>query len=324
VRQSIVVTLALAVLVATAGATTQGHEPTLVPLAGYPTSVVAAFGSVWVGSHRATFLYRIDPSANRVAARIDISENLCWVPTTAKEFLWVSNCEGESDEPRVYQVDPRTNRVVRQAPGNAPAYGAGSLWTVDDQMVVRRIDPRSGIVLDRIELHGFAPFGRDGDPYVGGVGLGSVWVGSCARVARISTSTERVEKVIRLPDDPGCPGGAAARGYLGGDRIAFIDGRAWIAAPFRIYVVDPQTNTAQRTPIRLAPHTQWGDDSVVAARGSLWVRSSDDVVSRIDPSRLRAIETFPTAGGGGDIAVAFGSLWAVDFAGNSVWREPLG
>jgi len=23
-------------------------------------------------------------------------------------------------------------------------------------------------------------------------------------------------------------------------------------------------------------------------------------------------------------AVAFGSLWAVDFAGNSVWREPLG
>jgi glutamine cyclotransferase len=291
--------------------------------AGFPISATPAFGSLWVNSHRGSTLYRIDPAANRVARRLELPEDMCWTPTAAGGSLWVANCEGEAGLARVYRIDPRRNRITGEVEGGAPGAGDGSLWTVDDTSTVRRIDPRSAVVLVRLHVPSLRPFGPNSDPYIGGVRYGSVWVGGCTKVVRISVATNRVQAVVNLPASPGCPVGNLGIGYFGADRMAFVDGRVYLAAPNHLYEIDPRTNMVRRLPVRARPHEQWGDDTVLWAAGSLWLRVADTIVARIDPRTLRIVATYPAAGGGGGIAVAFGSLWVVNAGDDAVWREPL-
>lgn len=323
-RRFVLLAVLLSALLASAvGTGAAARRRSSVTTPGFPVSITAAFGSLWVNSHRGSTLYRIDPKTDRVAKRIGLPEDMCWTPTAAAGSLWVGNCEGEAGLARVYRIDPRRNRISGEAPGGAPAAGGGSLWTVDDTATVRRIDPRSTVVLARIHVPALDPTGPNSDPYVGGVRYGSVWVGGCTRVVRISAATNRVQAVIPLPRSPGCPVGNFGNGYFGAERMAFVGGRVYLVAPGRLDAIDARTNAVRRLPVVARPHQQWGDDVVLWAAGSLWLRASDGSVARIDPSTLRVIGRYPASGGGGGIAIAFGSLWVVDAGDDRVWRESL-
>lgn len=310
---------ALAVALIVSAPSAAGSAKVSIRTPGFPAHVASGFAAVWVISHRGGFLYRIDPARNRVAATIDVTDALCFVPAVGAGAVWVSNCGGLAGFEATYKVDPRSNRVLRRVPGSTPVFGAGSLWTaLIGKGAVYRIDPRSGVVLAKIMRLGFD---TSEILYVGGVGYGSAWVGSNTTVARIATATNKVTKVIRLPQ--AIRGSTVTGGYSGAAHMAFAQGKVWVAAPGGVYTIDPSTDQARRLAIRIRPFTQWGDIPIVAGAGSVWVRTSDRAVARIDARTGRVVATYPAAGGGGGLVVAFGSLWVANAVDDTVWRVPL-
>ncbi len=99
--------------------------PPVDPLGGEAFPVAVGEGAVWVVLHGE--LVRVDPSRNRVAARVRVSlpEQVVDV-LLAGGTVWVATSVG------VVGVDPRTGRVLGTVPtsgrGGPVAAGNGSLW----------------------------------------------------------------------------------------------------------------------------------------------------------------------------------------------------
>lgn len=296
---------------------------------GFPAMITTASGSVWVFSHRGLLVYRVNPGSNRIVAEVDVHDTPCTLVAAGAGLVWLSNCgSGENSTGWVFGIDAATNRVVRRVRGGFPAFGDGSLWVLDDSgKRVRRVDPRSGVVLASI------PTGSDQLPGGGtlalaGVGYGSAWLTSDASktVTRISTATNKVTAVIPLAgartQDEAFPN---AGGYIDGAQMAFAGGKAWYGNPAGLFEIDPHTDHAKLIPLRMQPFTEWGDIPVVSGAGSVWMRTSDSRIDRIDTATGRVLATYPAdgGGGGGGLAVAFGSLWVDNAGSDSVWREPI-
>ena len=283
---------------------------------GFPGPVGAGFGSVWVAGHRNGALHRIDPRTNEVVATVEVPDTLCGELAFGGGVVWAANC-GQGGVSWIYRIDPRSNRVTGRQPGTAPLVAEGSLWVVDDEAgAVVRTDPRTGREQARIRR-----LGIDGDQpfYLTGAGEGSVWVYSEAgAVARIDPETNRVTAVVPLPGAR--PGGPAGRGFLFGGPTAFAGGAVWIANPAGLYRVDPATNRARRLPIRAKPLSEYGHISLAAGGGRVWMRAGDRRVVGVDPRTARVVADRPASGGGGNIALGFGSLWVANASEDSVWR----
>jgi glutamine cyclotransferase len=317
-RAYLAVVVAMGVMCAPATAGAAPHVT--IHTAGFPTSVSASFGSIWVTSHRGGYLYRINPSTDKVAATIDVSDALCMVPIVAENKLWVSGCEvGQTPmDGFTYEVDPTTNRVVGRIVGLDPHFGAGSIWTTVGRSV-ERIDPKSGVVLAKIEVPDAKPASIT-EWGIGGIADGSVWAITDTAAVRISTTTNAVTNVITLPS----VGNAVfAQGYSGSSPIAILDRKIWFSQYPFLYQVDPVTNIASPTTLKVGPFSQWGDGSLSAGNGALWVRTTDTQVVRIDPLSDQVTARYRATGGGGGITIAFGSLWTANAISDSVWRTPI-
>jgi len=288
-------------------------------LPGMPAGVAAGFGAVWVQAHRGHVVYRIDPRTGRVTAVIAIPDALCSLPRFGAGAVWVFTCnDGDS-----YKIDPATNAIVRKFRGHGqhsgpPIYGAGSLWMTDSGRVLRR-DPRSGIVLTRIRPRIQTTPDSNGAPLA--VAHRSLWLYSDAAVSRIDTDTNRVRAVIPLPASK--PSGASAGGYCYGGLGAVANGKLWVSNCAGIYEIDPSTDTARLHRLRVGPFSAGGDIYVTAGNGSLWVRTSDTQVTRIDPVRWKVIGRYRASGGGGGIAVAFNRLWVASAGRDRLLRQNI-
>ena len=122
--------------------------------------VAARAGTAFDGKHlfqiAADRIQRIDPQSGRVLATIpapggDGNSGLAW----AEGALWV----GRYRDRRIHQVDPQTGRVLRTIECSRFVTGVtwveGELWHgtwEDDESDLRRIDPRTGEVLERLEM----------------------------------------------------------------------------------------------------------------------------------------------------------------------------
>ncbi|KWT83718.1 MULTISPECIES: PQQ-binding-like beta-propeller repeat protein [unclassified Variovorax] len=126
---------------------------------------------------------KIDPASGQVVASIPAPGNggdsgLTW----AEGSLWV----GQYRDRRIHQVDPATGAVVRTIESNRFVTGVtwvdGELWHgtwEGDDSDIRRIDPQSGDVLERLEMpRGTGVSGLESDGadlfYAGGGGSGKV------------------------------------------------------------------------------------------------------------------------------------------------------
>ena len=98
---------------------------------------------------------KVDPASGEVVATIPSpggsDSGLAWAEGT----LWV----GQYRERRIHQVDPETGRILRTIESNRFVTGVtwvdGELWHgtwEDDASDVRRIDPATGEVLERLEM----------------------------------------------------------------------------------------------------------------------------------------------------------------------------
>jgi len=111
---------------------------------------------------------KIDPASGDVVASIPApghggDSGLAW----AEGSLWV----GQHRDRRIHQVDPATGAVLRTIESNRFVTGVtwvdGELWHgtwEGDESDLRRIDPRSGAVLERLEMpRGTAVSGLESD-----------------------------------------------------------------------------------------------------------------------------------------------------------------
>jgi len=128
-------------------------------------------------------IHKIDPESGRVLATIPApggggDSGLAW----AEGALWV----GQYRERKIHQIDPQTGKVLRTIESNRFVTGVtwvdGDLWhgTWDgDESDIRRVDPDSGAVLERLEMPpgtGVSGLESDGADlfYAGGGGSGKV------------------------------------------------------------------------------------------------------------------------------------------------------
>src|SRR5262245_43919827 len=115
-------------------------------------------------------IQKIDPKDGRVLSTIQAPGNggdsgLTWAEGT----LWVGNYRGR----KIHQVDPETGAVLRTVESQRFVTGVtwvdGELWHgtwEGDESDVRRVDPRTGEVLDELELPpgvGVSGLESDGD-----------------------------------------------------------------------------------------------------------------------------------------------------------------
>jgi glutamine cyclotransferase len=126
---------------------------------------------------------KIDPANGNVLASIPAPGNgndsgLTW----AEGSLWV----GQHRDRKIHQIDPATGAIIRTIESNRFVTGVtwvdGELWHgtwEGDESDIRRIDPKSGAVLERLEMPpGTAVSGLESDGadlfYCGGGGSGKV------------------------------------------------------------------------------------------------------------------------------------------------------
>jgi len=126
---------------------------------------------------------KIDPASGDVVASIPApgggsDSGLAW----AEGSLWV----GQYRDRKIHQIDPATGAIVRTIESNRFVTGVswvdGELWHgtwEGDESDIRRIDPHSGAVLERLEMpHGTGVSGMESDGadlfYCGGGSSGTV------------------------------------------------------------------------------------------------------------------------------------------------------
>src|SRR5689334_8722751 len=133
------------------------------PDSGEPVRAIAVpghAGTAFDGRHLFQIaedrIQKIDPETGRVLAMIPApggggDSGLAWAEGT----LWVGQHRGR----KIHQIDPDTGAVLRTIECNRMVTGVtwvdGELWHgtwEGDESDVRRIDPRSGEVLERLEM----------------------------------------------------------------------------------------------------------------------------------------------------------------------------
>ena len=123
-------------------------------------NVAAHAGTAFDGEHLFQIaedrIQKIDPKTGRVLATIPApggggDSGLAW----AEGSLWV----GQYRDRKIHQIDPQTGAILRTIESNRFVTGVtwvdGDLWHgtwEDDQSELRRIDPRTGEVLERLEM----------------------------------------------------------------------------------------------------------------------------------------------------------------------------
>jgi DNA-binding beta-propeller fold protein YncE len=122
--------------------------------------IAAHAGTAFDGEHLFQIaenrIHKIDPKTGRVLATIPAPGNggdsgLAWAEGT----LWV----GHYRERKIYQIDPQTGTILRTIESNR--FVTGVTWVDDelwhatwegDESELRRVDPQSGDVLERVVM----------------------------------------------------------------------------------------------------------------------------------------------------------------------------
>jgi glutamine cyclotransferase len=144
--------------------------------------VVGHAGTAFDGEHlfqiAESRIQKIDPKTGRVLSSIPApggggDSGLAW----AEGALWV----GQYRQRKIHQIDPETGAILRTIESNRFVTGVtwvdGEMWHgtwEGDESDLRRIDPRTGEVLEKIEMpHGVAVSGLEsngGDQFFCGGG----------------------------------------------------------------------------------------------------------------------------------------------------------
>lgn len=263
-----------------------------ISVGGGPLRMAAGFGSLWVASHRAASLVRIDPSTNRVLATIRTGTESCGEPAIGLARVWISGC---GPGPLV-AVDPKTNKVVARANYESSlvmAVADGKIWAGDP--------------LDPATLHPTAHIHADAGDVV--AGARSIWFMEETLVKRVDPGTGQVTHTYRAGD-------AGALENFG----VFAAGALWVySGGNHIWRIDPRRNT-------VTMHVLHGIDrdanaTFAVGDGAVWVRPYAGLLYRFDLTNLTTRRKYSAdTRASGFVTVAFGSIWESNLEEDSVWR----
>jgi streptogramin lyase len=263
-----------------------------------PVDVVAAFGSVWVRSYLG-FLWQIDPSSDRVVARIDVGGTEAVPAMAAGEgSLWLLANNGA-----VLRLNPSSDQVIARIPlassRNFLAVGQGAVWVCGSgnaprQGALYRIDPSTNRVVAQTMIGGCGSVA---------VSAGGVWViNGRGKVLHIDPGSARVIAAIRL-GYPSLADVVVDRQWVFVTaRSGFEGGRGGIVK------INPHTNqVVARIPL---PGALMG---VTTGAGDVWVNSGPLVV--VQPLADNVVATVPVSpptDASAGIAVVGTSVWLAD------------
>jgi YVTN family beta-propeller protein len=227
-----------------------------------PYDVEVGADAVWVTSDVDAAVLRVDPALNDVVARIDLPPSATGVGAfdvaAGAGAVWVLHGRGLSriDEVTNTAVDARVLRRAGPA-GDRIGFGAGDLWLVTSwQGTLRRLDSRSGSVLQTISLEHAGPLGFHPDVAVAG---NLVWVVSQdgQTVSAIDARTGRLGALIELSRRPA--------------NVAAGDEGIWVtAADGTVSRIDPGASSVATT-ISLGLHTPAPEGAIAVGEGGVWV-----------------------------------------------------
>jgi ABC-type transport system substrate-binding protein len=249
-----------------------GDPLSVAALAGVPTRLTSAFGSVWATSYDAGTLVRIDAKESTVIQTVPIGTGATGVAAASGD-LWVA--DSLADE--VERVDAGTDEVVQTIHvGSDPtevAAGAGSVWVANNAGgTVSRIDPLTGAVVKVIPV-GASPDGL-------AVGDGSVWValGGASAVARLDPRSDAVAQTIRVGSGPSA--------------IAVGDPGVWVANTLdsTASLINPRSDTIVFT--RAVPGAP---DALAATGSSAWIAAGTSQLTLLSSAGKTNTITTPSA-----------------------------
>jgi DNA-binding beta-propeller fold protein YncE len=223
------------------------REANTFSVGGTPQSLVAAFGSLWVGTSEGRVI-RVEPDTDLIEKSWTLpnaGESSSFVPERGAGWLtagggevWAASFQALS------RIDPTTSRMTsgESSSWGPLAYGFGSLWVLSDEL--ERVSPRTLRSIDTVHL---------ADGHVALVaGSGAVWVANedNGTVVRVDPAEEVVSRTY---DVGGRPSG-----------LALGAGAVWVASDAGIARIDAGTDEVRSSALGGEPR------SVVVAISGVW------------------------------------------------------
>jgi streptogramin lyase len=284
-----------------------------------PMGVLVTPGAVWAAAHRSGFVYRINPAANKVAAKIKVVGASGGGPAqiiyTHRRVIDVNYLYKS-----IAFINPATNKAtvtnLRFENAGSPVLAGGSLWVLglssslaQNPDRLSRVDPKTGRVKATEALAN-----ADGLVY----GAGSLWASSNGRIVRLDPASGKTvgtfpvhaqpfaladgslwalendtinDKATLVRIDPATGSVVASVDLpdLALTAAAAPDGTVWVGEDSglphpHLWKVDPATNTVAGQ-VDLGNITSGVEDITVAPDGTVWASLFDaDLVLRIKPT----------------------------------------
>jgi streptogramin lyase len=279
---------------------------------GRPGGFAFADGSAWIAG--GDKLLRVDPKTNRVVATIAVSGG-DW-PVFGGGSIWLS------ETGRITEIDPATNSITKHIvvdtlEADPLVYSFGSLWLVNREGQLLRVNPATGTTLATIKVQGPA----DWSPILA-TGAGSVWVASGDRhaVIRVDPATNSISGAVTgISHTSSLLTVGVGQNAVWAHANAAADGRGIL------YRIDPaKAKIVAKIVTSQVAGGQYGGTNIAFGAGSIWTINGNSRVSRIHAKPLRVVKS-KTTPMPDPVFIGFGyhSVWVQDFNSGQTVRIPV-
>jgi virginiamycin B lyase len=271
-------------------------------LGGDPDWLAISDNAVWVTNDKLKSVQRIDPSTNKLVAKIEFPVEPCSGLAYAFQSLWVPLCGKPASLAR---VDPATNKITATLPvGPADSEGGitaseDSVWLVSDENgTLLRIDPATNTVRQKIAIPpgSFNPLYSDG----------MVWItGNKSSV--LTPVNARSGEVL-----PSVPVGRNPRFLTAGA------GSIWTLnqGDGSITRIDAKTRQVIATIAAVIPGH---GGEICFGANSVWATVIGIPLTQIYPISNQVVRQY-TGPGGDSVRFGFNSLWLTHLRAGLLWR----
>ena len=242
----------------------------------------------------------INPTTNHIVWRVTAATDLCQGLGVGFGSLWSCTPSQTDDTDDLVRVDIHSHRVADTfAVGKSQRQGRlvtgfGRIWVIRSSpagSALVGVDPTTGKTDPPISLGMLAVELTIDDS--------TVWAVSSVsgEVVGVDPTTRKVVRRV----------GGLAR--LGGPSLITVGaGLLWVSGEQRTVGIDRDTGHVRVD----VPQGAKGYGGLVATASDLWLHSGDPFLARVDPSSGQTLERVvaPDLPNPGDVAYAFGSLWA--------------
>ena len=205
-------------------------------VAGTPRTIVAAFGSLWVGTTEGR-VHRVEPGTDLVESSWTLpnaGESTAFEEDVGAGWLAAApNAIWAGSSRALTRIDPTTSRMRPHVSSTwgPMAYGYGALWVLGRELF--RVSAVTAKVVGTVDLDGGVDVAT---------GFGSVWIADDAQGAVVRVDA-RQEAIVRTYDVGGSPLG-----------VAVADDAVWAASDDGTVVsIDPATNVVTSISVGGAP-----------------------------------------------------------------------